>query len=153
MFRFRSSISVFIKSTSIAIFLIFALTPKVFGESNKDSSLHYWGEYESWQKWKVYVIPNQISKKEFIQLAEKASFENPNQRIRFFDDDKKISEYIAAEKFAWDTTGQVPRAKFPTEWRKKHLVGIISDRSEKSYNRWQIIYNKGGVSEHMKFLK
>ena len=152
MFNSQSPIPDFLKSALIIAVLFFTFSSVVYGDLGKDSSSNYWGEYESWSKWKVYVIPSDISKAEFVKVANTLFSENPNQRIRFFDDDRKIKEYIAAEKFAWDTTGQVPRAEFPTEWRKEHLIGIVNDRSNKGYNRWQIIYNKGGVSEHIIFL-
>lgn len=135
----------------LSVWLI--LCSEGLGATEQHSSLNYWGDYESWSKWKVYVIPPNTSKTEFEELARKAVSKNPGQRIRFFDSDAKIEEYIAAEKFAWDATGSVPRVEFPTEWRKQHMIGVVHDRSDKAYNRWQIIYNKGGVNEHITFLE
>jgi len=115
----------------------------------------HWGDYQStngW-KWKVFITPENISRNELIAVARKTFAKHPNVRSRFFDDSEKIQEYIDAENFLWDTTGTVVQADFPTEWRKQHLIAIINDRSTAGYGRWQLVYNQGGVSEHLVFLE
>ncbi|PFG11278.1 zinc ribbon domain-containing protein [Marinobacter sp. LV10MA510-1] len=115
----------------------------------------HWGDYQStsgWE-WKVFIIPENLSRNELITVARKTFAKHSNVRSRFFDDSEKIQEYIDAENFFWDTTGTVVRAEFPTEWRKQHLIAIIHDRSTAGYGRWQLVYNKGGVSEHLVFLE
>jgi len=117
--------------------------------------ISHWGDYQStngW-KWKIFIIPKNISRNELITVARKTFAKHPNVRSRFFDDSEKIQEYIDAENFFWDSTGTVARAEFPTEWRKQHLIAIINDRSTAGYGRWQLVYNQGGVSEHLVFLE
>lgn len=113
----------------------------------------HWGDYKSADKWKVFIIPENVSRTELVTAAREVFKKYPDTKSRFFDDAEKIQQYIDAEKFLWDTTGSVARAEFPTEWRKQHLIGIISDRSTAGYGRWQVVYNKGGVSEHLVFLE
>lgn len=120
--------------------------------SSVTSNAAYWGEYNSWSTWKVFIVQTDLGRDEIISLARGIHKKYPNTRVRFFDDDQKIQQQIQAEKYAWDTTGEVPRTQFPTEWRKAHQIAIINDRSEKARNRWQLIYAKGGVNEFVTFL-
>ncbi|MEA1080873.1 hypothetical protein [Marinobacter qingdaonensis] len=116
------------------------------------SNATYWGEYSSWSTWKVFIVPTDLNREEIISLARGVHKKYPETRVRFFDDDQKLQQQIQAEKYAWDTTGEIPRTQFPTEWRKAHQIAIINDQSEKARNRWQLIYAKGGVNEFVTFL-
>ncbi|NMT62189.1 hypothetical protein [Marinobacter orientalis] len=125
----------------------------LISNSSEIINASFWGEYTSWATWKIVIVPRDLSRAEIVSLAKSVYKKYPKTRVRFFDDDQKIEQQIKAEQYAWDTTGTVPQTQFPTEWRKKHQIAIINDRSEQARNRWQLLYVKGGVNEFMIFLK
>jgi asparagine synthetase A len=96
--------------------------------------------------WIVVLVDPSISKVQ-LELVAKEIFKNyPRQRVRIFNDDAQIKQFIDRDIYFNDSTGTVAPVDFPEDWVKAHHLANINDRSDALVDRWQLVTRKG---EHL----
>ncbi|MFT6164465.1 MAG: hypothetical protein ACJA1T_000496 [Zhongshania aliphaticivorans] len=101
---------------------------------------HVWGSYNAgdWE-WKVVIIPENTSGDQLLKIARTLSVKYPSTRIRFFNDEALVKQFVDRDRYLYDTTGLVPEVEYPTEWVKAHHIANINDRSNNAWRRWQLV--------------
>lgn len=121
--------------------------------SNSLSAEEYdeWGSYVAgdWE-WKVIIIPKDTTAKDLLNIAKSLYKKNPKTRMRFFDDDGKVQQFVDRDRYFNDSTGTVPEVPFPETWVIAHHKANINERSQKARNRWQLVTRYG---EHIAYLE
>jgi len=100
------------------------------------------GSDKKWT-WKVVVVEKGISEGELIRIARHLVSKYPGQRIRIFDDKKKLQQFVDRDIYFNDSTGTAKKVEFPTEWVVAHHLANINDRSDKYEGRWQLVNRYG----------
>ena len=110
-----------------------------------------WGSYEAggWS-WKVIIIPKNSSSEAPLYIAKDISKKYPKTRVRFFNDDTKIQQFVDRDRYFNDRTGKVKKVPFPTIWVKAHHIANINERSNRARKKWQLVTRYG---EHIAYLE
>lgn len=101
-----------------------------------------------WQ-WRVITVQKNTTTSELLTISKALFSKYPNSRMRFFDDDKQLDQFIKRDIHFNDSTKSSENVPYPAEWAKTHHKANISDRSVKAYNRWQLVGRDG---KHIAFL-
>lgn len=69
-----------------------------------------------------YKIPQNLSREDLIETAQKLYESEPNSNLILVDDDSKVSDYI---KYAKVINPSYNTPSMPKEWADKHIIAAI----------------------------
>lgn len=104
-----------------------------------------WGTYKAPHlmmkrevEWTVVIVPAGAAQADLVTLAQALFKANPRRYYRIFDDESRVSEWVARDQYVNDKTGRIPFAAFPNGWAGQHFIGNIQNQSDQDATRWQL---------------